>query len=199
MAAKTTVSARDGSVEISNRRWLLRVGVDGWLNPGYLLDLERNLPLADEAYAYELALAPKGDSGFTGGRELTSGPAGDLGQHQPGALPRMGRHGFASGGQGGALHRPLRFRPAWADGHRDRARLPPARRRALVRGADSAAPPLRPGCPRGPRASVSVFARRSSTATANRGSMAPTARRSCPYRTGGAGGRSLITERPRIR
>ena len=78
MAAKATVSARDGSVEISNRRWLLRVGVDGWLNPGYLLDVERNLPLADEAYAYELALAPRGDSGFTGGRELTSGPVGDL-------------------------------------------------------------------------------------------------------------------------
>ena len=45
------------SVEISNRHWLLRVGVDGWLNPGYLLNLERNLPLADEVYAYELALA----------------------------------------------------------------------------------------------------------------------------------------------
>ena len=78
MAAKTTVSARDGSVEISNRHWLLRVGVDGWLNPGYLFDVERNLPLADEAYAYALALAPTGDSGFTGGRELTSGPVGDL-------------------------------------------------------------------------------------------------------------------------
>ena len=54
------------------------MGVDGWLNPGYLLDVERNLPLADEAYAYELALAPRGDSGFTGGRELNSGPVGDL-------------------------------------------------------------------------------------------------------------------------
>ena len=78
MAEVTTVSARDGSVEIRNRRWLLRVGIDGWLNPGYLVDVERGVPLADEAYAYALTLAPKGESGFTGGRELTSGPAGDV-------------------------------------------------------------------------------------------------------------------------
>ena len=78
MTEDTTVSAQAGFVEIKNRRWLLRVGIDSWLNPGYLLDLERNVPLADEAYAYELALAPIGHSGFTGGRELTSGPAGDL-------------------------------------------------------------------------------------------------------------------------
>ena len=78
MTEDTAVSAQDGFVEIKNRRWLLRVGIDSWLNPGYLLDLERNVPLADEAYAYELALAPIGHSGFTGGRELTSGPAGDL-------------------------------------------------------------------------------------------------------------------------
>ena len=78
MAEVTTVSAQDGFVEIRNRRWLLRVGIDGWLNPGYLLDVERGVPLADEAYAYALTLAPKGESGFTGGRELTSGPAGDV-------------------------------------------------------------------------------------------------------------------------
>ncbi len=70
------VSARDGLVELRNRHWVLRVGVDGWLNPSYLFDVERNVPVADEAYAYELVLAPKGDSGFTGGEELTSGPAG---------------------------------------------------------------------------------------------------------------------------
>ena len=62
--------------EISNHHWVLRVGVDGWLNPRYLFDVERNRPVADEAYAYDLTLAPKGDSGFTGGAELTSGPAG---------------------------------------------------------------------------------------------------------------------------
>jgi hypothetical protein len=78
VAEVTTVSVQDGSVEIRNRRWLLRVGIDGWLNPGYLLDVERGMPLADEAYAYALTLAPKGESGFTGGRELTSGPAGDV-------------------------------------------------------------------------------------------------------------------------
>jgi len=72
------VSARDGFVELSNRRWLLRVGIEGWLNPGYLFDLERRVPLADEAYAYDLTLAARGESGFTGGRELTSGPAGDV-------------------------------------------------------------------------------------------------------------------------
>jgi hypothetical protein len=78
MADETTVSAQGGHVELRNRRWLLRVGIDGWLNPGYLLDLERGAPLADEAYAYELALAPKGESGFTGKRDPTSGRAGDL-------------------------------------------------------------------------------------------------------------------------
>ena len=78
MAEVTTVSAQDGFVEIRNRRWLLRVGVDGWLNPGYLLDIERNVPLADEAYAYDLALVPTGESGFTGGKDLMSGPAGDV-------------------------------------------------------------------------------------------------------------------------
>jgi len=70
-----TVSAQDGFVEIRNRRWLLRVGVEGWLDPRYLFDATRNVPLADEAYAYDLVLAPKGESGFTGGQELTSGAA----------------------------------------------------------------------------------------------------------------------------
>ena len=76
MDERASVLARDGLVELKNGHWLLRVGVDGWLNPSYLLDLDRGRPVADEAYAYELALAPKGDSGFTGGAEITSGPAG---------------------------------------------------------------------------------------------------------------------------
>lgn len=73
-----SVAACDRFVELSNRRWLLRVGIDGWLNPGYLRDRERNIPLADETYAYALTLAPAGESGFAGGRELASGPAGDV-------------------------------------------------------------------------------------------------------------------------
>jgi len=75
MAEPVTVSSRAGVIELRNRRWLLRVGIDGWLDPGFLLDLERGAPLADEAYAYSLALAPLGASGFTGGAGLTSGPA----------------------------------------------------------------------------------------------------------------------------
>ena len=78
MAKLATVSCQDGVVELRNQHWLLRVGIDGWLNPGYLLDVDRNVPLADEMYAYALALTPLGKSGFTGGKELTSGPAGDL-------------------------------------------------------------------------------------------------------------------------
>jgi hypothetical protein len=78
VAELTAISAQDGVVELKNRYWLLRVDVDGWLNPGYLLDLERNAPLADEVYCYELTLAPKGDSGFTGRREQISGAAGDV-------------------------------------------------------------------------------------------------------------------------
>ncbi len=78
MDERAGVSAQDGTVELRNRHWLLRVGVDGWLNPNYLIDQERNRAVADEAYAYELVLAPKGDSGFTGGEEITSGPAGAM-------------------------------------------------------------------------------------------------------------------------
>ncbi|MCO6453260.1 MAG: hypothetical protein J5I90_20935 [Caldilineales bacterium] len=77
-AKLATVFTRDGFVELRNQHWLLRVSIDGWLNPGYLLDVARNVPLADEVYAYDLKLAPKGQSGFTGGRELMSGSAGDL-------------------------------------------------------------------------------------------------------------------------
>ena len=198
MAAKTTVSARDGSVEISNRRWLLRVGVDGWLNPSYLFDLERNLPLADEAYAYALALAAKGDSGFTGGRELTSGPVGDMvtptgcaSAHGPPRICPRGARRCAS--PAGSISACLGRRtsrsstpsacPTPSPGSRSRFGCATASAGMSTRSASSA----------------SVFARRSSTATANRGSMAQTARRSCPYRTGGAGGRSLIIKRPRIR
>jgi hypothetical protein len=78
VAEVAAVSARDGFVEIRNRRWLLRVEIDGWLNPGYLLDLKRGARLADEAYSYELVLAPKGESGFTGRRDSASGRAGDM-------------------------------------------------------------------------------------------------------------------------
>ena len=77
MAEESTVSTQDGFVEFRNRHWLLRVGVDGWLNPGYLLDVERRVPLADEAYSYQLTLAAKGDSGFTGRREPMSRPGGE--------------------------------------------------------------------------------------------------------------------------
>jgi hypothetical protein len=78
MAEQTTVSTQDGFVEVKGRHWLLRVGTDGWLNPGYLLDLGRNVPLADEAYAYELTLGRQGDSGFAGAGALTNGPAGEV-------------------------------------------------------------------------------------------------------------------------
>lgn len=71
-----SVTAQDGLVELRNRHWVLRVDVTAWLNPRYLLDVKRNQPVADEAYAYELTLAPLGDAGFTGGEEITSGPAG---------------------------------------------------------------------------------------------------------------------------
>jgi len=39
MAEPVTVSSRAGVIELRNRRWLLRVGIDGWLDPGFLLDL----------------------------------------------------------------------------------------------------------------------------------------------------------------
>jgi hypothetical protein len=78
MDERASVYARDGLVELRNRHWVLRVGVDGWLNPSFLFDVDRNRPVADEAYAYALTLAPLGDSGFMGGEELTSGPAGSV-------------------------------------------------------------------------------------------------------------------------
>src|SRR3954447_5233809 len=71
----TNVAERDGVVAIENRYWMLRVNVHDWLNPAYLYDKTRQLPLADENYAYELTVRPQGNDGFTGTRTPDVTPA----------------------------------------------------------------------------------------------------------------------------
>src|SRR3954462_4538922 len=65
-AILATVTANDKSVEVRNQHWLLRVDIDGWLNPGYLLDLAHNRAMTDELYCYQLTIAPRGEWGYVG-------------------------------------------------------------------------------------------------------------------------------------
>lgn len=62
----TEVAEGDGVVRIENGYWALHVDVTSWLNPAYLFDKTRQLPLADESYAYELTISPHGNDGFSG-------------------------------------------------------------------------------------------------------------------------------------
>ncbi|MBI2942009.1 MAG: hypothetical protein HYY04_16385 [Chloroflexi bacterium] len=61
MAELARVTSEDGCVELRNGFWALRVGVEPWLNPGYLFDITHGVPVADDTYAYELRLAPLDD------------------------------------------------------------------------------------------------------------------------------------------
>src|SRR5690348_7563738 len=69
------VAERDGVVRIENRYWALDVGVTPWLNPSALYDKSRQLPAADESYAYELTISPHGSDGFSGTRTRDAAPA----------------------------------------------------------------------------------------------------------------------------
>lgn len=74
LAGEIEVIEGAGWVEARNRYWVLRVGIDGVLDPAYVLDRARDVPLADEHYAYELVLQRDGDDGFYG-RENGEGAA----------------------------------------------------------------------------------------------------------------------------
>lgn len=67
MAERATVTAADKFGELRNHHWLLRVDIDGMLNPSYLLDIKRNIAVADESYCYQLSIAPSGEWGYVGG------------------------------------------------------------------------------------------------------------------------------------
>ena len=71
----TEVAERDGVVRIENRYWALHVEVTPWLNPSSLYDKVRQLPVADENYAYELTVSPHGSDGFSGQRTRDAAPA----------------------------------------------------------------------------------------------------------------------------
>ena len=66
MDQQAEISADNGIIELRNRRWLLQVDKGDSLRPCRLVDLARDMPLADEAYCYELVLDPAGDAGYQG-------------------------------------------------------------------------------------------------------------------------------------
>src|SRR5215204_2852706 len=70
------VTSTDKAGEIRNHRWLLRIDIEGRLNPGYLFDLERNQALADELYCYQFSISPRGEWGFAGGRSTSDAALG---------------------------------------------------------------------------------------------------------------------------
>ena len=77
----SSVAPHPECVELRNAYWLVRVSIDGWLDPAFLLDLKRDATLADEAYAYQLAVRPAGEWGFTGGNDpmtRSGAPGGDV-------------------------------------------------------------------------------------------------------------------------
>lgn len=45
------VVERDGSIKLGNRYWTLTIGTSLWLDPSYLYDNVRQVPVADEKYA----------------------------------------------------------------------------------------------------------------------------------------------------
>ena len=66
MDEQAEISTNDGIIELRNDYWLLQVDTRDSLRPCRLVDLVRDIPLADEAYCYELELDPAGDGGYQG-------------------------------------------------------------------------------------------------------------------------------------
>lgn len=71
---EVVIEEADGRITMSNAHWTLSVGILGVLDPSLLIDRSRDVPVADEHYAYELVLGAQGSDGFAGGdgAEVTS-------------------------------------------------------------------------------------------------------------------------------